>query len=116
VSDGVFQTEREYATGATQLGAKKFGARVKPYSLRTVLWQRSQAAAIDLFVEIVDGDRVYLIDTVAGTTLKSYVLPNARVPSKIDLITPQQIRFRTAGAAAGEDQSVAVTWAEEGTP
>lgn len=116
MSDGVYQTQREYAKDATQLGATLFGARIKPYSLRTILWQRKNAAAMDLFVEIVDGDRVYLVDTVAGTILKSYVFPNSRTPAKLELNTPQQIRFRTAGAAAGEDQSVAVTWAEEGTP
>jgi hypothetical protein len=115
VSDGVFQTEREYAKGIVPLGSAKFGARVKPYSLRTVLWQRADATALDLFLEIVDGDRVYLIDTVAGTTLKTYVFPNSRTPAKLDLNTPQRIRFRTGVPAVAEDQSVAVTWAEEGT-
>lgn len=117
MSDGVYQTEREFATGTTELGAAKFGAKVKPFALATVLWQRSGNGNISLFVELLDGDRVYVIDTQSGGAgFQNYCLPNVRVPNKVFCTSGQRIRVRSSGAAGGENQSAAVTWAEEGTP
>jgi hypothetical protein len=112
VSEGTFQTERGFkvAAGAFELLA---GARYHPFSLRTVLWERADAAAIDLFLEIVDGDRVYEIDSVLGTADKKYHFPNARATKALDLVPAARVRFRTSG---GTNQSAAITWAELGAP
>lgn len=116
VSEAVFQKEFEFAKDTVQLGAKLFGARYHPFSMRTVLWQRVSGGAMDLFLEVVEGDRVYIVDQVLATVLKSYVFPNARTPEKVDLVPGARYRFRTLGAPIGEDQSVVTTWAELGAP
>lgn len=113
--DGVFQTDRDFKVGANNLDLVS-GARYHPFSMRSVLWQRKTANAMDFFIEIVDGDKVYPVVSLPGTVLKSYVWPDAATPSKIDLTPAMRIRVRTNGAGPGEDQSAAVTWAELGAP
>ena len=115
VSEGTFQVERAFKIGAGDL-VLVGGTRYHPYSLRTVLWERLNATNVDIFLEVLDGDRIYIVDSVLGTGAKSYIFPNARIPEKLDLVPAQKIRFRVTGAVAGDNQSVAVTWAELGTP
>ncbi len=116
VSEAVFQDEHEFAKDTTELGAKLFGSKFHSFSLRTLIWQRKNAGAVDLFLEMIDGDRVYVIDSVLATTSKSYVFPNARTPNKVDMVRSQKYRFRTSGSLAGEDQSTDTVWAELGAP
>lgn len=111
VSEGVFQTERQVKTG-TDLGFEA-GPKYHPGSLRTVLYHAA-AGVVTVFVEVVDGDAVYLIDTAVGVT--DYSWPNADSPEKIDFVPPQRIRFRTTGIGGGVKHSAAVTWAELGAP
>lgn len=112
-SEGVFQVERDFRTSEDiNLVA---GARYHPYSLRTVLWKADAAGAPSLFVEVVDGDRVYVIDSEVAFAGTTYQWPNAKSPHPKDLVPPQRIRFRTTGmGAVAVKHSVAVTWAELG--
>ena len=115
MSDGVFQVERGVVTEADL--TKKAGANYHPFSLRTVLYHRDEnAAGVAVFLEIVDGDTVYVIDTVAALAGKDYQFPNERAPHKFDLVPGQRIQFRAVGAAGGAKQNVAITWAELGAP
>jgi len=115
VSEGVFQVERDAKTGVELSFVS--GADYHPYSLRTILWHRSAAGGpIAIFVEIVDGDTIYVVDTVAALAGQDYQFPNSRTPEKLDLVPPQKIRFRTVGIGGGEKQNVAITWAELGAP
>jgi hypothetical protein len=107
-SEGVFQVERQVKTGA-DLNFDS-GPRYHPGSLRAVLY-KADAGAVTVFVEMVDGDRVYLIDTAVGVS--DYSWPNADSPEKFDFVPPQRVRFRTTGIGAGK-HSAAVTWAELG--
>jgi hypothetical protein len=114
LSEGVFQTEHDYKEGADI--DFPVGARYHPFSARTVLWEASAAGAVDLFIEVVDGDRVYEIDKVAGFAGTKYSWPNQRSPEKMDLVPAQRLRFRTVGIAGGVKHSVAITWAELAAP
>lgn len=114
VSEGVFQVERDFKTGTNiSLDA---GANYHPFSARTILWKADSAGMVGIFVEVVDGDRVYELDSVAAFAGQSYSWPNQRSPEKIDLVPPQRIRFRTTGIAAMVKHSAAITWAELGAP
>lgn len=114
VSEGVFQVERDFKTGVN-LGFLA-GAKYHPFSARTILWHADAAGAVDIFVEIVDGDIVYELDRVLAFAGQNYSWPNARSPEKIDLVPAQRIRFRTAGVGGAVKHSVAITWAELGAP
>lgn len=114
VSEGTLQVERDFQTGVNI--TKEAGARYHPFSARTILWSADAAGAVSLFVEIVDGDRVYELDRVAAFAGQVYSWPNSRSPEKIDLVPAQRIRFRTTGIAGGVKHSVAITWAEIGVP
>jgi hypothetical protein len=112
-SEGVFQTERAYAKDAETL-LLVGGGRYHPFTLRTVLWERANATLVNLYLEVMDGDRVYLIDSLLATAVKSYRWPNAASPSPIALVPATRYRFRVTGAAGGEVQSVLAVWAELG--
>lgn len=113
LSEGTLQVERDFKTGVDF----NFEAllRYHPFSARTILWKADAAGAVDIFVEIVDGDRVYELDKVLGFAGQSYSWPNARSPEKIDMVPPQKVRFRTVGIAAVK-HSVAITLAEIAVP
>jgi hypothetical protein len=114
VSEGTLQVERDFKTGVNlNFDA---GARYHPFSARTILWKADAAGAVDIFVEIVDGDRVYELDRLLAFAGQVYSWPNARSPEKMDLVPAQRIRFRTAGIAGGVKHSAAITWAEIGVP
>lgn len=114
VSEGVFQVERDFKTGVNLDFLS--GAKYHPFSARTILWKADAAGAVSLFVEVVDGDRVYEIDSLLAFAGTTYQWPNERSPHPKDLVPPQRIRFRTTGIAGGVKHSVAVTWAELGAP
>ena len=115
-SEGVFQTEREFKIGAGDF-ALLAGARYHPFSLRSVLYERQNLGAVDLFLEVVDGDRVYQIDSATAMTDRFYSWPNTDSPEKFDLTPPQRVRLRVIGGAnPAENQSAAITWAELGAP
>jgi len=112
-SEGVYQVEREFKVGAGDL-VKLAGARYHPFRLATVLWERKEIDAVDIFLEVVDGDRIYKIDEVLGCICKFYAWPNSASPREIYLVPDMRVRFRVIGAQAAENQSVFLTWAELG--
>ena len=114
VSEGTFQSERAYAIDG-DLTSPWFGARIHPYSLRSVLVKKDGPGAITVFLEALDGDVIYLIDSQTGVT-DTYHWPDATEPSKMDLTPPTRFRVRTTGGGAGDKISMLATWAELGAP
>lgn len=113
-SEGTFQVERDFKTGVNL--SFEAGAKYHPFSARTILWHADAAGAVGIFVEVMDGDRVYVLDTLAAFAGQDYSWPNSRSPEKIDLVPAQRIRFRTTGIGGAVKHSVAITWAELGAP
>lgn len=112
-SEGTYQPERGYKNGEGDFELVA-GARYHPYRLATVLWQRKEIDPVDIFLEVLDGDRVYAVDQVIGCTCKLYAWPNSASPFHICLVPDMRVRFRVTGALAAEEQSAVIVWAELG--
>ncbi len=112
-SEGTYQPARAYKSGAGEF-TMVFGARYHPFRLATVLWERKEIDPVDIYVEVLDGDKVYAIDEVIGCVCKKYAWPNSAAPSLLYLVPDMQVRFRVTGAQAAEEQSVLAVWAELG--
>lgn len=106
-SEGTFQTFRGYK--ADDNLSVEAELRYHPYNLRTVLWERNFATAADIFLEVIDGDKTYVVDSVTGTASKSYVFPNDRVPHPLSLVQPQKVRFRAViGPVLGKHSAIII--------
>jgi len=112
-SEGTYQPERGFMSGAGDFSLVA-GARYHPFRLATILWERKNVTPVDIFVEVLDGDKVYGVDQVLGCTCKLYAWPNSASPFHIYLVPGMQVRFRVTGAVAGEVQSAVIVWAELG--
>jgi hypothetical protein len=112
-SEGTYQPERGYKNGAGDF-ILEAGARYHPFRLTTVLWQRKNVNAVDIHLEMLDGDKVFTIDEYLTCTDKHYSWPNEDSPCPLALVPSQRVRLRVTGANATEEQSAVVVWAELG--
>lgn len=112
-SEGTYQPERGFKKDAGDF-VLEAGARYHPFRLATILWERKLITPVDIFIEVLDGDKVYGVDQVLGCTCKLYSWPNSASPFHVCLVPPMRVRFRVTGAVAGEDQSAVIVWAELG--
>ena len=112
-SEGVYQPERGFKkdAGTFELVA---GAKFHPFRLTTVLWERKLVNAVDIHLEMLDGDKVYTIDEYLACADKYYTWPNEDSPCPLTFVPAQRIRLRVTGAVDGEEQSAVITWAELG--
>jgi hypothetical protein len=112
-SEGTYQAEHGYQTGVGEFKLEA-GARYHPYRLATVLWQRANVNAVDIRLEVLDGDKVYTIDEALAAADKFYTWPNENSPCPLALIPGQRVRLRVTGANVTEVQSAVINWAELG--
>jgi len=112
-SEGTYQKEFGFLAGEGEF-VMEAGARYHPFRLATVLWQRKNVNAVDLFLEIVDGDQIFTIDEYLTSTDKHYSWPNEDSPCQLSLVPAQRVRLRVKGATATEIQSAVIVWAELG--
>jgi len=112
-SEGVYQPERGFKTGDGDF-ILLAGARYHPFRLTTVLWERQNVDAVDIHLEMLDGDKVYTIDEYLACTDKYYTWPNEDSPCPLTFVPDQRIRLRVTGAEEDEVQSAVITWAELG--
>lgn len=112
-SEGTYQPERGFKSGdgTFELVA---GGRYHPYRLTTVLWERKNVSAVDVHLEMIDGDKIYTIDEYLACTDKYYTWPNEDSPCPLTFVPAQRIRLRVTGALGTEEQSAVITWAELG--
>jgi len=112
-SEGTYQPERGFKSGAGTFELVA-GARYHPYRLTTVLWERLKVNAVDIHLELLDGDKVYTIDQYLACTDKYYTWPNEDSPCPLTFVPDQRVRLRVTGAIDGEVQSAVIVWAELG--
>lgn len=112
-SEGTYQPERGFQSGEGEF-ILLAGARYHPYRLTTVLWKRKNVNAVDVHLELIDGDQIYTIDEYLACTDKYYTWPNEDSPCPLTFVPDQRVRLRVKGATASEVQSAVVVWAEMG--
>ncbi len=84
------------------------------FRLLTVLYQRADAGALDLFLEaVVAQQSTFVIDSLLATADTSYVFPNERVPNPLYFSNKTVIRLRTIGISGVH--RVLATWSSEST-
>jgi len=110
---GQIQTASQIKTGANNLDLLGGPEWSSPFTLHSILYQRTKTEAIDIIIEAVVNGRSLVIDRVLGTGDTYYVFPNQRVPYPISLGNGFKIRFRTDKVTAGdEDHGVFIQWAD----
>lgn len=103
------QTDFGAANGADLSFVSNMGLTGTPSCLRSILYERSGVAGINIIVKVLYNGKEYVIDKVSGTTERFYVFPNQRVPNPIDLHEKAKVAFVTEGVAAGT-HSVMINW------
>ena len=107
------QSEFQNQKGAVDINLTAGPQWASSYDLLSIMYIRKRTEAINIFVEVIAGGQLFVIDRVLGTGDTSYVFPNQRVPYKIALSNGMKIIFRTENVSAGdEDHSVIVQWAD----
>jgi len=110
---GQVQTTSQVKKGANNLDLLSGPEWASPYTLHSILYQRTKTEAIDIIVEAIVNGRALVIDRVLGTGDTYYVFPNQRAPYPIALSNGFKVRFRTDKVTAGdEDHGVFVQWAD----
>ena len=111
MSEATFQATRTATADGVALEIIG-GGPFRNYSLRSILWNRVGVGAMDLILEVLDGDTAYEIEHIVGTAATQYHWPNAATPYQMSFVIPQRIRFKTTGAVPGITQSAVMVWAD----
>lgn len=83
-----------------------------PYSVLSVLYQRTAAGAEDIVLSATWQGVEFTIDKVTGMTATFYVFPNSRVPYPVSLPEQCKIHLKTTGSAGAATHSAIVQWAQ----
>ena len=102
-------------TGAADIAVDSTLVKASPHKLVAALFERTKTDAIDLFLEVVGGSRVFVIDSITTFTGTSYCFPNTRVPEPIAVAPGFYFRLRTTGTVALDENQSAVLFVAETT-